>query len=193
MKNTLKTPSRLVQALFTPAMAVGVLCPSLAMAQLVADESFQTGGDWDAGEYITPGPVRTDAMEGSPGSPDIGLVWQEPVIPGFTGEWLVANGALGGEPNPANPGWNSLALLPTATAQGNSLVFTFVRTKDSAYLGPFVEFNATLSGTWTLAQHGVNASISAVDGGTFETVTVTIPKNGAARLFARLVVPPPTP
>jgi hypothetical protein len=100
---------------------------------------------------------------------------------------------LGGQPNPANPGWNSLALLPTATAQGNSLVFTFVRTKESAYLGPFVEFNATLGGTWTVAQHGVNASISAVDGGTFETVTVTIPKNGLPTLFARLVVGPPVP
>jgi len=103
----------------------------------------------------------------------------------------IANGiefVLGGEPNPANANSNSLALLPTAEAQGNSLVFTYTRTKDSAYLAPFVEYNATLSGPWTVAQHGVNASISAVDGGTFETVTVTIPKNGAPTLFARLRV-----
>ena len=108
----------------------------------------------------------------------------------------IANGlefVLGGEPNPANANSNSLALLPTAEAQGDNLVFTFTRTKESAYLGPFVEFNATLSGQWTVAQHGVNASISAVDGGAFETVTVTIPKNGAATFFARLAVPLPLP
>jgi hypothetical protein len=108
----------------------------------------------------------------------------------------IANGiefVLGGQPSPANPGWNSLALLPSAEAQGNSLVFTFTRTKDSAYLNPSVEFNPTLSGPWTVAQHGVNASISAVDGGSFETVTVTIPKNGASTLFARLKVMEPAP
>jgi hypothetical protein len=35
----------------------------------------------------------------------------------------IANGlefVLGGQPNPANPGWNSLHLLPTAETQGNT-------------------------------------------------------------------------
>jgi len=340
MKKTLKTqsltaidpPPRRCPALFIPAMAMGVLCPSLAMAQLIADDSFLTGGDPNAGEYLTPGPFRTDAKEGSPGSPDIGLVFQEPTVPGFTGEWLIANEALGevvpfgmgvsglasaggmgstdvndhgtrfgrrlatpftnstagtyymsivlmgnqnfwnhgyramelhnggfddgphrrfqlgihkreessefgpgdfgatdywgyrinnsgslirqfpnqgvdsteanlfviefvigGQPNPANPGWNSLALLPTAEAQGNNLVFTFQRDKQAAYLNPTVEFNATLAGAWTTAQHNVNATIAVVDAGAFETVTVTIPKNGAPTLFARLVVAAPSP
>lgn len=53
----------------------------------------------------------------------------------------IANGlefVLGGEPNSANPGPNSLSLLPTAQANGNALVFTFQRNKRAAYLNPTV-------------------------------------------------------
>lgn len=103
----------------------------------------------------------------------------------------IANGlefVLGGEPNPANPGSSSLALLPTAEASGDNLVFTFSRDKQATYLNPTVEFSADLVPPWTTAVHGSNATITATDAGDFETVTVTIPKNGAATLFARLKV-----
>jgi hypothetical protein len=101
-------PSRRMPAARLTTLALGALVTSLTMSPLPAADSFLTGGDPAAGEYITPGPVRTNAMEGSPGSPDIGLVWQEPVIPGFTGEWLIANGALG-EVAPFGMGVSGLA------------------------------------------------------------------------------------
>jgi len=46
---------------------------------------------------------------------------------------------------------------------------------------------------WTTAVHGTNATITVTDAGASETITVTIPKNGAAKLFARLKVVEPTP
>jgi hypothetical protein len=100
---------------------------------------------------------------------------------------------LGGEPNPANPGWNSLALLPTAVASGDNLVFTYRRAKQAAYLNPAVEFSAGLVPPWTTAVHGSNATIIVNDDGDFDIVTATIPKNGAPTLFARLKVMEPAP
>lgn len=61
---------------------------------------------------------------------------------------------IGGEPNPANPLSNSLALLPTVEASGNNLVFTFTRRDEAAYLNPVVEFTTDLSGPWTTAGAG---------------------------------------
>jgi hypothetical protein len=36
---------------------------------------------------------------------------------------------------------------------------------------------------WTTAVHGSNATITVADDGAFETVTVTIPKNGSLALL----------
>ncbi len=100
---------------------------------------------------------------------------------------------LGGEPNPSRPGWNSCGLLPTGEALGPNLVFSYTRTDDSAYLNQAVEFDADLSGPWTAAVHGVNATITTapVPGEDAATVTVSIPANGAPTLFARLKVSQP--
>lgn len=46
---------------------------------------------------------------------------------------------------------------------------------------------------WTTAVHGTNATITVIDAGTSETITVTIPKNGSTALFARLKVIEPAP
>jgi hypothetical protein len=103
----------------------------------------------------------------------------------------IANGlefVLGGEPNPTHANWNSRSLLPTAQASGNDLVFTFQRHKQAAYLNPTVEFSAGLVPPWTTAVHGTNATITVTDTGASETITVTLPKNGASRRFARLKV-----
>jgi lysophospholipase L1-like esterase len=94
---------------------------------------------------------------------------------------------IGGEPNPATAGSNSRALLPTAAASGNNLVFTYTRTHAAAYLNPVVEFDADMLGAWTTATSG-NATIAAVTGTMSDTVTVTIPKGSNKNLFARLKV-----
>jgi hypothetical protein len=98
---------------------------------------------------------------------------------------------LGGEPHPAHPGRNSCGLLPTARSEGDNFVFTYVRTDVSAYLNPAVEFDTDLLDPWTTAVHGVNATIQVTDGSPSDTVVVTIPGNGAPKLFARLKVTDP--
>ena len=107
----------------------------------------------------------------------------------------IANGiefVLGGVSNPALHS-NDSNLLPTATAAGANVVFSFRLTNDAASLSPTpwsVEFDADLAGTWTTAQHGVNSTIAILpDGGNpWSNVTVTIPKAGAPKIFARLRV-----
>jgi lysophospholipase L1-like esterase len=94
---------------------------------------------------------------------------------------------LGGQPNPALPGSNSLALLPTIEASGENLVFTFTRVHAASSIEAVVEFNSTLDGEWTAAAE-LNATIEVLPGGESDTVTVTIPKAGNAALFARLRV-----
>jgi len=94
---------------------------------------------------------------------------------------------LGGEPNPARAGASSRALLPTAVASGNNLVFTYFRRDEAAYLNPVVEFSTNLSGPWSTAAAG-NATIEVFDGTPADTVRVTIPKGANSRLFARLKV-----
>lgn len=100
---------------------------------------------------------------------------------------------LGGQPNPANPNANSCDLLPNPQVVGNDFVFTYTRNDAAAYLNPTVEFDADLSGVWTTAVHGFNATIEVTPGSPADTVRVSIPRNGAAKLFARLKVVEPAP
>jgi autotransporter-associated beta strand protein len=102
---------------------------------------------------------------------------------------------LGGEPNPALPGANSAALLPTAVRNGSGdLVFTFRRADDAAGLNPGVEYDVDLAGTWTPAQGGVDGvTVSETENGFgpgIDRVEVTLPAALASggRLFARLAV-----
>jgi sucrose-6-phosphate hydrolase SacC (GH32 family) len=98
---------------------------------------------------------------------------------------------IGGEPNPANPGSNSCALLPTATGSGDHWVFTYRRTHEAAFLNPVVEFGTDLQGSWTSAADPLNSTIAVTPGPTEDTLTVTIPKAGNVRMFARLRVTQP--
>jgi len=89
-----------------------------------------------------------------------------------------------------DPTVDSGANLPTVSADGASLVFTFIERDDAAYLNPTVEFSTSLaSGSWTTAVNGSNSTIGSVDNGNgTHTITVTIPKGSQATLFARLKV-----
>lgn len=98
---------------------------------------------------------------------------------------------IGGEPNPAHPDWNSLALLPTLEAYGANLVFTFTRMNEAASLNPIVEFSIDLQGGWTTAVDPDNATISVTPGTPAATVVVTIPKGRNPTMFTRLRVPAP--
>ena len=103
---------------------------------------------------------------------------------------------IDGQPNPANPGSNSNALLPTVSHTATDLVFTF-RRSDAANAMPGIaigtEYGSTLAG-WTTAQHGVNGVTIIVTDDGFATgvdkVDVSIPKALAtgSKLFARLTV-----
>ncbi len=108
--------------------------------------------------------------------------------------------ALGGEPNPANPGSNSAALLPTISKISGNLTFTFKRkdisessvalkfqwSTDLAFSSPAneVPVGATDSTTNTI---GVDVAENAADADT-DIITITIPAAKAAggKLFARL-------
>lgn len=108
----------------------------------------------------------------------------------------ISNGlefVLGGEPNPANPNAATTPALPTAQVLGDNLVFTYSRADAAAYLNPTVEFDADLMAPWTTAVDPANATIEVTDGTPADTVVVTIPKNGAPTLFARLKVVQPAP
>jgi len=98
---------------------------------------------------------------------------------------------LGGEPNPANPGSNSRAVLPTLVKSGGNIVFAFSRADAAAYLNPVVEFSTTLTGSWTTASDPANATIVVTPGTPSDTVTVTIPVSANAKTFARLKVAKP--
>lgn len=89
---------------------------------------------------------------------------------------------LGGDPR--SPG--ARPSLPSLQIAGDNLVFTFQRTAASAYLDPKVEFTTVPSGIWTAAVHGTNATIQTTGGASSDTITVTIPRNGNSRIFARL-------
>lgn len=106
----------------------------------------------------------------------------------------ISNGVefvIGGEPNPANAGSNSSALLPTTSVSGTNLVFTFKRRTEAAYLNPAVEFSTTLQGAWTTAVAPTNATITVTPGTPADTVTVTVPRGSNTKMFARLKVTKP--
>ncbi|MEI6675635.1 MAG: family 20 glycosylhydrolase [Verrucomicrobiota bacterium] len=98
---------------------------------------------------------------------------------------------IGDDPNPAHPGSTSRSRLPMAAAAGDNLVFTFTRMNEAAYLNPVVEFSTDLSGPWTTAVAGTNATIEVVNGTPAAIVTVTIAKGSNTRMFARLKVEKP--
>jgi hypothetical protein len=99
---------------------------------------------------------------------------------------------LGGQPNPNLPGSNSLELLPVVEASGENLVFTFTRVRAADSIEAIVEFSTTLDGDWTEATD-LNATIQTTPGEDSDTVTVTIPKGSADKLFARLRAVDPSP
>ncbi len=94
---------------------------------------------------------------------------------------------LGGEPNPANPGAASTAILPKVSSEEDYLVFIFRRAIAAKDLAS-VEYNGDLGGTWTTA--GVETMTAVPDGEGFEHVEVRIPKGSGSRLFARLRAEP---
>jgi len=107
--------------------------------------------------------------------------------PDFDGLANVIEFVLDG--NPAN---GAITNLPTATASGSNLVFTYIRRDDSESLNPVVEFDADLAGAWTTAVHPGNSTIVVTENGASpDTVTVTIPKGANTKLFARLKVTTP--
>ncbi len=105
---------------------------------------------------------------------------------------------LGGEPNPANPGSNSNALLPTSTRNlAGDLVFTFKR-KIASVSGVDLDFqwsnnltfpslNAVPIGATNSTTDGITVAIGAFDAAT-DSITVTVPASKAAggKLFGRL-------
>lgn len=101
---------------------------------------------------------------------------------------------IGGEPNPANAGSDSSALLPTMNTTATHLVFTF-RRADIALTQPgatiAAAYGSSLTG-WTTAQHGVNGVTIATTndgyGAGVDKVEVSIPRNLAigSKMFARL-------
>lgn len=95
---------------------------------------------------------------------------------------------LGGEPNPENPGSNSVSLLPTGEIDGSDFVITFTRTNESAYLNPVIEFDTDLQGTWTTAVDPGNATIEVSPGSPAATVTVRIPMESNTLMFGRMKV-----
>ncbi|MCW1914082.1 alkaline phosphatase family protein [Luteolibacter sp. GHJ8] len=94
-------------------------------------------------------------------------------------------GSVNGQPSATD--------LPTLLEADDHVVFSFKLADAAAYLEPLVEYSTSLSTPWTTARDGVlGVSIVTLpadaDG---KTVQVTIPKNAAASLFARLRVEAP--
>ncbi|MCW1925745.1 autotransporter-associated beta strand repeat-containing protein [Luteolibacter arcticus] len=108
----------------------------------------------------------------------------------------ISNGiefVIGGEPNPANPGSNSTALLPTASRNGaGALVFVYRLADDAAPLNPVVKYDTDLAGPWTTAEGGENGVLIEVldDDTDIDIIQVTIPvsQSVGGKLFARLAV-----
>jgi autotransporter-associated beta strand protein len=106
----------------------------------------------------------------------------------------LANGiefVLGSEPNPTHPSSNSSASLPTVSASGASLVFTYRHADAASGMLVTVEFSDSLQGPWITAEDPLNATISSSDGSPLDTITVSIPKGSHERLFARMKVVEP--
>ena len=183
---------------FTPQASNGVFCQDVALAGMqgsVLHLNFTSKREW----------VGLNEIKVVPGLPEPGFVtWAGTGGMGLTGVAAafdadpdfdgIPNGiefVLGGDPNPAHPGSNSSARLPTAASDGDNLVFTFTRMHEAAYLNPVVEFSADMLDPWTTAVDPGNAAIAVVTGTSADTVTVTIPKGSNTRLFARFKVEKP--
>ncbi|MBN8459584.1 MAG: hypothetical protein J0M04_17275 [Verrucomicrobia bacterium] len=100
---------------------------------------------------------------------------------------------IGGEPNPANPAWDSRALLPTMVLDETYLRFVFRRSQVSATYLPTCHYSGDLT-AWTLAEDDTNGvDILETPNGFspgIDRVEVLIPRALATsgRLFARLQV-----
>jgi autotransporter-associated beta strand protein len=105
---------------------------------------------------------------------------------------------LGGEPNPANPGSNSTALLPTSSRNpAGDLVFTFKRKLESVghvdlafqWSGDltFPALNTAPIGATSSSFDGVTITISSFDA-TTENIVIAVPATKAlnGRLFGKL-------
>ncbi len=106
---------------------------------------------------------------------------------------------LGGEPNPANPGSNSAALLPTSSNSTGDLIFTFKRKNVSEGVVrlnfqwsndlTFPTPNAVPVGTVSNTSDGVvvNVTENTPDSAT-DTIVITVPaiKAAGGKLFGRL-------
>jgi autotransporter-associated beta strand protein len=107
---------------------------------------------------------------------------------------------LGGEPNPANAGSNSAALLPTVSGSSGNLIFTFKRkivsesavtllfqwSTDLTFLSPA---NDVPVGASSSATNGVTVNITqGVPDSQTDTIVITVPAAKAAggKLFGRL-------
>jgi len=106
---------------------------------------------------------------------------------------------LGGEPNPANPGTDSVGLLPTFAQSGSNMIFTYRRTALSLTqpgISITTEYGSTLTG-WATAQNGIlGVTINFFTdfyGTGIDKVEVAIPQSLATgtKLFARLHVSMP--
>lgn len=100
----------------------------------------------------------------------------------------IANGLeylLGSDPS--HPGTGS---LPAFSTTDSHFIFTFTRRTEAAHLGTEVQYSDRLDDTWATAIHGEDGVTisSEASGENAETITVTIPKDGAAAIFARLKV-----
>lgn len=111
---------------------------------------------------------------------------------------------LGGEPNPANPGANSVSLLPTVSQSAGTMVFSFKR-KDIAESGITLTFQWSTDLTFPSPANDV--PVGAVDSTTdtitvdvtednpdsdTDSITITIPaaKAVGGKLFGRLKATP---
>ncbi|MCU0794791.1 MAG: autotransporter-associated beta strand repeat-containing protein [Akkermansiaceae bacterium] len=103
---------------------------------------------------------------------------------------------LGTEPNPANPGGNSTADLPSFVQDGTDWVFTFRRQQLALSVNPRAEFDTDLLATWTTATDPGNATITVTPdhyAAGIDRVEVRLPQTLASggRLFARLAADAP--
>lgn len=98
---------------------------------------------------------------------------------------------LGGQPNPAQPGWNSVALLPRLTIDATHVRLVFRRQEIARNLAVRCQYGSNLT-TWTTAQDGVQGvSIAETLHGFapgIDRIEVLIPRSleQSGRLFARL-------
>ena len=108
----------------------------------------------------------------------------------------ISNGiefVIGSEPNPANPAWDSRALLPTMELDETYLRFVFRRSQVSATYVPACHYSGNLT-AWTKAEDDINGVDILETPNGFATgidrVELLIPRSLATdgRLFARLQV-----